>query len=186
MRFSHFIPALALLIATQSAFAVRIQDITRISGARHDVLTGIGLVIGPRGTGDGPGYKPTIAAMTDLAAKMGIQTDAFETGNGANVALVQVTAVLPADGVRNGDRLDASVASIGAATSLKGGVLYMASLMGPSGNCRKDADRGGGSRACAATPGQCDCHRPGLGWCLSAVERLAPFKWKQETRCRYR
>ena len=48
-----------------------------------------------------------------------------------NVALVLVTATIPAMGARQGDKIDAVVSSIGSAKSLAGGRLFLTPLIGP-------------------------------------------------------
>jgi len=46
-----------LLGLASSASAVKVGDITRLSGERSNVLTGLGLIVGLRGTGDGGGFS---------------------------------------------------------------------------------------------------------------------------------
>ena len=48
-----------------------------------------------------------------------------------NVALVLVTATIPAAGGRQGDKIDCVVSSIGSAKSLAGGRLFLTPLIGP-------------------------------------------------------
>ena len=48
-----------------------------------------------------------------------------------NVALVLVTATIPAAGARQGDKIDCVVSSIGSAKSLAGGRLFLTPLIGP-------------------------------------------------------
>ena len=48
-----------------------------------------------------------------------------------NVALVSVIATVPSTGVRDGDHLDCHVMSMGAASSLKGGRLFVCPMQGP-------------------------------------------------------
>src|SRR5262249_9575096 len=45
--------------------------------------------------------------------------------------LVSITATIPGNGVRDGDKLDVYVTSIGASPSLKGGRLFVTPLQGP-------------------------------------------------------
>ena len=49
------------------------------------------------------------------------------------MALVMVTATVPAAGARQGDTLDCTVSSIGTARSLAGGTLFLTPLQGPLG-----------------------------------------------------
>ena len=133
MRFTKLIPAVLLLAVTQSALAVKVADITRMNGARTNVLTGLGLVIGLKGTGDGGAYLPAMKPLAQMLGKFSDSTSIADLSNAANVAIVNVIATIPANGVRNGDHLDVHVISNGAATSLKNGTLYMASMVGPTG-----------------------------------------------------
>jgi flagellar P-ring protein FlgI len=49
-----------------------------------------------------------------------------------NVAVVQIEAVLPRDGAREGDRVDVKISSIGSAKSLQGGRLLITPLISPN------------------------------------------------------
>jgi len=49
--------------------AVKIADITRISGQRSNVLTGLGLVYGLKGTGDGGDFLPAIKPLAAMLSK---------------------------------------------------------------------------------------------------------------------
>src|SRR3954471_18919384 len=114
------------------ACAVKVGDITRLSGERSNVLTGLGLIVGLRGTGDGGDFAPAIRPLAAMLGKFNDKSDVRELANVGNVALVSVTAVLPPRTVRNGDKLDVYVSSLGAATSLKGGRLLIMPLQGPT------------------------------------------------------
>ena len=46
-------PFVLVLLASGPALAVKVADITRIGGQRTNILTGVGLVFGLKGTGDG-------------------------------------------------------------------------------------------------------------------------------------
>ncbi len=137
MRRSLFILGLILTtttLAPRAAMAVKVADITRMAGARTNVVTGMGLVIGLKGTGDGGAYLPAIKPLAQLLGKFADPTSVADLANANNVAIVLVTATLPAEGTRNGDHLDCRVMSTGAATSLRGGVLYMAPLLDATGH----------------------------------------------------
>src|SRR5436309_7009652 len=116
--------ALAILIAflglfmARPVFAVKIADITRISGQRTNILTGLGLVYGLRGTGDGGQFLPAIRPLAGMLGKFSDSATVAELSNVQNVALVSITATVPVNGVRDGDRIDVYVTSLGAATSL--------------------------------------------------------------------
>ncbi len=117
--------------------ALRIKDICRIKGQEENVLQGLGIVVGLKGTGDGD-VKPTVRALTRLMQQMGGQVSSDiqgrllekEMANSKNVAAVLVTATLPASGVEQGDKLNCKVSAI-SAKSLEGGNLIMTQLLGP-------------------------------------------------------
>lgn len=122
----------ALALCASAASAVRIGDVTHLKGQRINHLTGMGLVVGLNGTGDGGNYLPAIrplAAMLTQFANPVLSMD--ELKNAKNVALVAVEATLPEYGAREGDRVDVKVTSIGAAKSLVGGRLLITPLQGP-------------------------------------------------------
>ena len=112
--------------------AVRLQDLVRLKGSESSKLVGMGLVVGLKGTGDGGKFQP---AMRPLAAMMQRLIDpnvvAAELANVKNVAIVTITAKVPAGGVREGDEIDVQISSSGAASSLEGGRLFMTPLYGP-------------------------------------------------------
>jgi flagellar P-ring protein FlgI len=135
------IRALAMLIAplfvAAPAWAVQVQDVARLKGSEANKITGMGLVVGLNGTGDGGKFLP---AMRPLAEMIGHfidpNTSALDLKDGKSVALVSITAELPANGVREGDRVAVSVATVGPAKSLVGGRLFMVPLIAP----RPDTD----------------------------------------------
>jgi flagellar P-ring protein FlgI len=127
----HAFAFMLILIAAQPAWAVKIADITRIGGERTNIITGLGLVYGLKGTGDGGDFSAAINPLREMLAKFADPVQVKELGNAANVALVALTATVPANGVRDGDHLDVHVTSLGAATSLKGGRLFVTPMQGP-------------------------------------------------------
>ena len=120
-----------LLLPAHSALAVKIADITRIGGQRTNILTGLGLVYGLKGSGDGGGFSAAINPLRNMLAKFADPVQAQELASAGNVALVALTATVPANGVRDGDHLDVHVTSLGAATSLRGGRLFVTPMQGP-------------------------------------------------------
>ena len=112
--------------------AVQIQDLVRLKGSETNKIVGIGLVVGLPGTGDGGKFMP---AMRPLAAVVQQLIDpnvvATELANAKNVALVALTATLPATGVREGDHVDVHVSAIGPASGLTGGRLFPIPMTGP-------------------------------------------------------
>ncbi len=121
----------ALFAIARPAHAVKVADITRLSGQRSNLLTGFGLVIGLNGTGDGGDYLPAIKPLASMLGKFSNPTTVAELNNANNVAIVSLVATIPGNGVRNGDKLDVYVMSNGAAASLKGGRLFVTPMQGP-------------------------------------------------------
>lgn len=114
------------------AFAVKIADITRLEGERPNRLVGWGLVVGLKGSGDNASYQPMIRALAQMLTKLENPVSIPDLSNTANVAIVALSVDLPSEGIRNGDRLDVKVNAIGTCTSLKGGILFIAPLTGPT------------------------------------------------------
>jgi len=122
---------LLILSITPAARAVKIADITRIGGERTNLLTGLGLVYGLKGTGDGGAFAAAINPLREMLAKFSDPVQVKELSDSANVALVALTATVPAVGARDGDHLDVHVTSLGAAVSLRGGRLFVTAMQGP-------------------------------------------------------
>jgi flagellar P-ring protein precursor FlgI len=127
---ARWVILLTLLIAAR-ADAVKIADITRIGGQRSNILTGLGLVYGLKGTGDGGDFQPAIKPLAAMLGKFSDPASVKELANVNNVALVSLTATVSSNGVRDGDHLDVYVTSLGAAASLKGGRLFVTPMQGP-------------------------------------------------------
>src|SRR3954465_12480437 len=121
----------AVLVLAGRADAVKVADITRINGQRTNLLTGLGLVYGLKGTGDGGDFQPAIRQLASMLGKFSNSSTVHELANVQNVAIVSLTATVPANGVRNGDHIDVYITSIGAAGSLKGGRLFVTPMIGP-------------------------------------------------------
>lgn len=128
-----------LTLASLTARAdVHIGDICRIKGQEENTLHGMGLVVGLKGTGD-TDLKATSRALARYMELMGHrlgtdlkgQTSLEELKGVKNVALVVVTATVPAGGAQQGDLLDCSVSAIGA-KSIEGGQLLLTQLQGPN------------------------------------------------------
>jgi len=137
-RRSVLISAAVLLALATPAAAVRVGDVTRIGGQRSNVLTGMGLVFGLKGTGDGGDYLPAIRPLSQMLAKFANAASVAELQDAKNVAVVMLTARVPANGARDGDAVDVHLTSIGAASSLKGGRLFVTPLLGPTGQLTDD------------------------------------------------
>ena len=115
---------LSLLLASV-AHAAHIVDVTRPSNERTNVITGLGLVYGLKGTGDGGDFLPAIRALSVAMSKFDNGATVVDLQNAKNVAIVQLMATIPATGGRDGDHLDVHVMSFGAASSLQGGTLFV-------------------------------------------------------------
>lgn len=119
--------------AHQTAHATtRIKDVCRVKGQEENIIQGMGLVVGLKGTGDGGKFLPTmrlIAAALQVTGNPVLGPEDLKDAK--NVAIVLVTAKIPASGARQGTKLDCTVSSWGSAKSLAGGVLFMTPLQGP-------------------------------------------------------
>lgn len=123
-----------LLWQTSAAQAVQIQDIVRLKGSEPNRLVGFGLVVGLRGTGDGKLPSNSRAMAEAISKFVDANVVAAELSDAKNVALVSITAELPAHGVREGDLVDVKIASVHNARSLEGGRLLLTPLVGPGPN----------------------------------------------------
>ena len=110
---------------------MKIADVTRLSGQRTNVLTGLGLVYGLKGTGDGGDFLPAIRPLAGMLGKFSDPVTVQELNKAANIAVVNLTATIPSTGAREGDHIDVRVASLGSAASLKGGRLFVCPMTGP-------------------------------------------------------
>jgi len=132
MRFLCFslIFCLAALPVPTHALASRIKDLVMVAGARDNQLVGYGLVVGLAGDGDkDPVY--TVQAIANMLQRFGITVPA-STLSAKNVSAVMVTADIQAF-VKSGTRIDVTVASMGDAKSLQGGILLQTPLLGADG-----------------------------------------------------
>jgi flagellar P-ring protein precursor FlgI len=114
--------------------AVRIMDVADVQGARSNQLIGYGLVVGLDGTGDQTTQTPfTTQSMNSMLQQLGVTLPPGTSMQLRNVAAVLVTAQLPAFS-KPGQTLEVTVASVGNAKSLKGGMLIATPLKGADGN----------------------------------------------------
>nr|WP_139310544.1 flagellar basal body P-ring protein FlgI [Allorhizobium taibaishanense] len=110
----------------------RIKDVASLQAGRDNQLIGYGLVVGLQGTGDSLRSSPfTDQSMRAMLQNLGISTQGGQS-SAKNVAAVMVTANLPPFS-SPGSRIDATVSSLGDASSLRGGTLVMTSLSGADG-----------------------------------------------------
>lgn len=134
MRLLLTLPVLALLPSLTAATndsPTRLKELVSLEGVRENQLIGYGMVVGLKGTGDRQLTIFTAQSLANMLQQMGV------TVNPSlilvkNVASVMVTASLPAF-AQSGMQIDATVAAIGDAASLQGGLLLMTSLRGIDG-----------------------------------------------------
>lgn len=110
--------------------AARIKDLSQIKGDRDNQLIGYGLVVGLAGDGDSNAVT-TLQSVANVLERNGLKVDASQVKS-KNVAAVMVTADVAAF-LKPGSRIDVTVASIGDAKSLQGGVLLQMPMMGADG-----------------------------------------------------
>ncbi len=122
----------AMLVASGDASADKLRDLADVSGARDNQLVGYGIVGGLAGTGDDLTVPFASQSILSLLRRLGVQVEPTQMQQMMlrNVAAVVVTATLPAF-ARAGTKVDVTVASIGNARSLSGGVLVQTVLKGP-------------------------------------------------------
>ena len=126
---------LLVLAAALPAHAMRVKEVAAVQGVRSNQLTGYGLIVGLDGTGDQTTQMPyTTQAMQNYLQQMGISLPAGASSQLQlkNVAAVIVTAQLPAF-AQPGQKIDATVSSMGNAKSLRGGLLMMTPMRGADG-----------------------------------------------------
>ncbi|MEA5444242.1 flagellar basal body P-ring protein FlgI [Gammaproteobacteria bacterium AB-CW1] len=111
----------------------RVKDLATVGGVRANQLTGYGLVVGLDGTGDQTSQTPfTVQSVKNMLSTYGIEVPANVNPQLRNVAAVSLTAELPPF-AKPGQEIDVTVSSLGNATSLRGGTLVMAPLLGADG-----------------------------------------------------
>ncbi|MGA8220400.1 MAG: flagellar basal body P-ring protein FlgI [Candidatus Acidiferrales bacterium] len=141
MRFMTSICLLALLapqpaslladVEKPPARQVRLRDISTVEGVRDNMLIGYGLVVGLKRTGDSQQTLFPTQTLANILARMGLQLTVASI-QVRNVAAVFVTATLPPF-ARPGTRIDVTVASVGDAKTLEGGILLLTPLHASDG-----------------------------------------------------
>ena len=121
----------ATALPSQAATAVRIKDLGKLHTGDEIQLTGLGLVIGLEGTGDGRQASFTLRMLSNMMKTMNLTVNPAQI-RVRNVAAVSVTAVL-SPYARPGSRVDVQTASLGDAGSLQGGTLLRTPMVGPNG-----------------------------------------------------
>ncbi|HMD62012.1 MAG TPA: flagellar basal body P-ring protein FlgI [Opitutaceae bacterium] len=132
-RLRHVALALLALGAGAGALpASRIKDITLIEGDRDNQLVGYGLVVGLAGAGDS-NPNATLHSVANVMQRYGITVNPQQDVTAKNTAAVMVTADISAF-LKSGARIDVTVASLGDAKALQGGVLLQTPLLGGDGH----------------------------------------------------
>jgi flagellar P-ring protein precursor FlgI len=127
---------IALVALAAPAQPQRISDLTVHDGDVPVRLVGYGLVVGLDGTGDrsfgsGSGPVMTVQSVANLLRRFDIEVPSRHMRL-RNVAAVLVTAEL-SPWLRPGGRFEVQVSSLGDASSLRGGVLWMTPLIAGPG-----------------------------------------------------
>lgn len=125
----RLLPAfLAIACAAPVAAQEFLADLTDVDGVEDNFISGVGIVAGLDGTGDGDGAVRQMAA--NLLRRRNINVSP-EDLSADNMAVVEVQAVIRPF-MKLGDHLDVSVFSMGGkAKSLYGGRLIAMELTGP-------------------------------------------------------
>ncbi len=130
MRNSVSILLCLLIFSCSAAQAARLKDLITVQGVRSNQLSGYGLVVGLKGTGDSLRNSPfTAQSLRSMLDRLGVNVRNSDART-RNVAAVLITAELPPF-VGRGSRIDISVASLGDASSLAGGTLIQTPLIAP-------------------------------------------------------
>jgi flagellar P-ring protein precursor FlgI len=176
MRRTLAISILVVLQAWTAVSATRLKELISLEGVRDNQLIGYGLVVGLAGTGDRRQTVFSAQSLTNMLERMGLSVPptAIQV---RNTAAVMVTGTLPPF-AQPGTRIDVTVAAIGDASSLQGGILVMTGLRGPDSQVYAMAQGAavlGGYAAGGPGNGQVVNH-PTVGRIPNGaiVERLAP------------
>jgi len=126
------IASIAVLVAQLAWPASRLKELVGIEGVRDNQLLGYGLVVGLAGTGDRQQTIFPVQSLTNLLERMGVTVTASAL-TVKNTASVMVTATLPPY-AQPGTRLDITVAAMGDAPNLQGGLLILTNLRAGNGD----------------------------------------------------
>jgi flagellar P-ring protein precursor FlgI len=121
----------AALFASDEEHGVRLKELVSIEGVRNNQLVGYGLVVGLNGTGDRQQTLFSAQSLANMLQRMGVSVTASAI-TVKNTAAVLITATLPPF-AQPGTSIDATVAAIGDASNLQGGLLILATLHGVNG-----------------------------------------------------
>ena len=127
--FSRFL-ILFFCVTASSLHASRVKDLAQVDGSRDNQLVGYGLVVGLAGDGDSNAIT-TLRSVANILQRHGLTVDSTQL-KAKNVAAVMITADIGAF-LKPGSRIDVTLASMGDAKSLQGGVLLQTPLLGADG-----------------------------------------------------
>jgi flagellar P-ring protein precursor FlgI len=162
---------------TQAQHGVRLKDLVSIEGVRTNQLVGYGLVVGLNGTGDSQQTVFSVQSLTNMLLRMGV-TVAPGLITVKNTAAVMVTATLPPF-AQPGATIDTTVAAIGDAKNLQGGLLVLTTLRGINGQIYATAQGPvvtGGFVARSGSANSQTVNHPTVGRVPNgaSIEKLAP------------
>ncbi|GBF49283.1 flagellar basal body P-ring protein [Leptospira ryugenii] len=120
-----------LTVHSLTAVEIKLKDIAKINAIRENQVTGFGLVVGLNGTGDTKNPL-TEEALQNYLSGLGVNTKK-SMREARNTASVLITAYIPVN-LKNGDKVDVIVSSVGDARSLEGGVLLQSPLKAGNGD----------------------------------------------------
>lgn len=123
----HLLFLATLALSAVALSGARVKDIAQVEGGRDNQLVGYGLVIGLSGDGDSNAVA-TLRSVSNTLRRFGLEIDPNDI-KAKNVAAVMITADI-GPFLRPGARIDVTVASLGDAKSLQGGILLQTPLLG--------------------------------------------------------
>jgi len=116
--------------ATAEGLKIRIKDASRIDGMESYFVTGFGIVVGLNGSGDSD-KELTQHTLSNMLKNFNIDITESEL-KVKNCAAVKITALIRG-GLHKGDTVNATISTVGNATSLQGGTLLMSPIIGSNG-----------------------------------------------------
>jgi flagellar P-ring protein FlgI len=131
LLFRHILAAFVICQSSLVALhASRVKDLTLVEGGRDNQLVGYGIVVGLAGDGDSNAVS-TLRAVSNILQRHGLTVQSTDI-KAKNVAAVMITADISAF-LKPGSRIDVTVAAMGDAKSLQGGVLLQTPMIGADG-----------------------------------------------------
>lgn len=128
LRLAGLLGLAGLFVA--SLQASRVKDLALVDGGRDNQLVGYGIVVGLAGDGDS-NADTTLRSIANILQRNGLTVDPTQI-KAKNAAAVMITADIAAF-LKPGSRIDITIASMGDAKSLQGGVLLQTPLLGADG-----------------------------------------------------